>query len=33
VLGQLGELFRKRLPPGAFGARISGDRFTVLLPA
>ena len=33
VLGQLGEMFRKRLPPGAFGARISGDRFTVLLPA
>jgi diguanylate cyclase (GGDEF)-like protein len=33
VLGQLGELFRKRLPPGAFGARISGDRFAVLLPA
>ncbi|HEV2227860.1 MAG TPA: EAL domain-containing protein [Steroidobacteraceae bacterium] len=33
VLGQLGELFRRRLPPGAFGARISGDRFAVLLPA
>jgi diguanylate cyclase (GGDEF)-like protein len=33
VLGQLGELFRKRLPPGGFGARISGDRFAVLLPA
>ena len=33
VLGQLGELFRKSLPPGAFGARISGDRFAVLLPA
>jgi diguanylate cyclase (GGDEF)-like protein len=33
VLGQLGELIRKRLPPGAFGARISGDRFAVLLPA
>ncbi|HVH84687.1 MAG TPA: EAL domain-containing protein [Steroidobacteraceae bacterium] len=33
VLGQLGELFRKRLPPGAFAARISGDRFAVLLPA
>jgi diguanylate cyclase (GGDEF)-like protein len=33
VLGQLGELFRKRLPPGAFGARISGDRFAMLLPA
>ncbi len=33
VLGQLGELIRKRLPPGAFAARISGDRFAVLLPA
>jgi diguanylate cyclase (GGDEF)-like protein len=33
VLGQLGELVRQRLPPGAFGARNSGDRFLVLLPA
>jgi diguanylate cyclase (GGDEF)-like protein len=33
LLGQLGELIRKRLPPGAFGARISGDRFAVMLPA
>ena len=32
VLGQLGELVRARLPRGAFGARISGDRFAVLLP-
>ena len=32
VIGQLGELVRRRLPPGAFGARISGDRFAVLLP-
>jgi diguanylate cyclase (GGDEF)-like protein len=32
VLGQLGELIRLRLPPGAFAARISGDRFAVLLP-
>jgi diguanylate cyclase (GGDEF)-like protein len=32
VLGQLGELVRDRLPRGAFGARISGDRFAVLLP-
>jgi diguanylate cyclase (GGDEF)-like protein len=32
VLGQLGELVRERLPRGAFGARISGDRFAVLLP-
>jgi diguanylate cyclase (GGDEF)-like protein len=33
VLAQLGELIRQRLPPGAFGARISGDRFAVMLPA
>jgi diguanylate cyclase (GGDEF)-like protein len=32
VLGELGELLRGRLPPGAFAARISGDRFSVLLP-
>ena len=33
VFGQLGELLRSRLPAGAFAARISGDRFSVLLPA
>src|SRR5579862_545993 len=32
VIAQLGELIRKRLPPGALAARISGDRFAVLLP-
>ncbi|HEY4213410.1 MAG TPA: EAL domain-containing protein [Steroidobacteraceae bacterium] len=32
VLSRLGELIRQRLPPGAFAARISGDRFAVLLP-
>ncbi len=32
VLGQLGELLRGRLPKGAFAARISGDRFAVLVP-
>jgi diguanylate cyclase (GGDEF)-like protein len=32
VIGQLGELIRRRLAPGAFAARISGDRFAVLLP-
>lgn len=32
VIGQLGELVRRRLPPGAFASRISGDRFAVLLP-
>jgi diguanylate cyclase (GGDEF)-like protein len=33
VLAELGTLMRGRLPPGAFGARISGDRFAALLPA
>lgn len=32
VLGQLGDVIRCRLPPGAFASRISGDRFAVLLP-
>jgi diguanylate cyclase (GGDEF)-like protein len=32
VIAQLGELIRTRLPPGAFAARISGDRFSILLP-
>ncbi len=32
VLGQLGELLRGRMPPDAFAARISGDRFAALLP-
>ncbi|MBS0580340.1 MAG: bifunctional diguanylate cyclase/phosphodiesterase [Proteobacteria bacterium] len=33
LLGQLGELMRKRLPPGGFGARISGDRFVLMVSA
>ncbi|MGA2564477.1 MAG: EAL domain-containing protein [Steroidobacteraceae bacterium] len=33
VITQLGELIRSRMPPGAFGSRISGDRFAILLPA
>ena len=33
VLAELGALMRGRLPPGAFGARVSGDRFAALLPA
>ena len=33
VLAQIGELIRRRLPTGALGARISGDRFAVLLPS
>ena len=32
VLAQLGELIRTRLPPEAFAARISGDRFAMLVP-
>ncbi|MDE2250823.1 MAG: sensor domain-containing phosphodiesterase [Gammaproteobacteria bacterium] len=32
VIAQLGELIRKRIPPGAIAARISGDRFALLLP-
>jgi diguanylate cyclase (GGDEF)-like protein len=31
-LSKLGELIRARLVPGALGARISGDRFAILLP-
>ena len=33
VIAQIGELIRRRLPPSAVAARISGDRFAVLLPA
>jgi diguanylate cyclase (GGDEF)-like protein len=33
VIAQLGELIRTRIPPGAIAARISGDRFAILLPA
>jgi len=33
VIAQLGELIRGRLPPGAIAARISGDRFAIMLPA
>ena len=33
VIAQLGELIRGRVPPGAVTARISGDRFAILLPA
>jgi len=32
VLSQLGELIRTHLPPDAFAARISGDRFAILVP-
>jgi len=33
VITLLGELIRSRMPPSAFGSRISGDRFAILLPA
>jgi diguanylate cyclase (GGDEF)-like protein len=33
VIARLGELIRKRLPPGALAARISGDRFAALVPS
>ncbi len=33
VLSKLGELIRHRLPPNAFAARISGDRFAIVLPS
>jgi diguanylate cyclase (GGDEF)-like protein len=33
VLARIGELIRRRLPPGALAARISGDRFAILVSA
>src|ERR1035441_4510934 len=33
VITLLGELIRNRMPPGSCGARISGDRFAIMLPA
>lgn len=33
ILEQIGDLIRQRLPPRAFAARISGDRFAALLPS
>jgi diguanylate cyclase (GGDEF)-like protein len=33
VIAQLGELIRNRIPPGSCAARISGDRFAIMLPA
>lgn len=32
LIAKLGELIRARLVPGALAARISGDRFAILLP-
>jgi diguanylate cyclase (GGDEF)-like protein len=33
VIANLSELIRNRLPPGSSAARISGDRFAIMLPA
>ncbi|MBC7973425.1 MAG: bifunctional diguanylate cyclase/phosphodiesterase [Myxococcales bacterium] len=33
AIGQIGELLRKHLPPASVGARISGDRFAVVMPS
>ena len=33
VIAQIGQMIRKRLPPNGVAARISGDRFAILLPA
>ncbi|MEP7313915.1 MAG: EAL domain-containing protein, partial [Pseudomonadota bacterium] len=33
LIAKLGELIRARLVPGGFAARISGDRFAILLPS
>jgi diguanylate cyclase (GGDEF)-like protein len=33
LVGKLGEMIRARLMPGALAARMSGDRFAILLPA
>jgi diguanylate cyclase (GGDEF)-like protein len=33
LLARLGELIRSRLAPGSLAARVSGDRFAILLPA
>jgi diguanylate cyclase (GGDEF)-like protein len=33
AIGQIGDLLRKHLPPNSVAARISGDRFAVVMPA
>jgi diguanylate cyclase (GGDEF)-like protein len=33
LIAQLGELIRRRLPPGASAARLGGDRFALAIPA
>jgi diguanylate cyclase (GGDEF)-like protein len=32
AIGQIGDLLRKHLPPNSVAARISGDRFAVVMP-
>ena len=33
AIAQIGDLLRKRLPTSSFAARISGDRFAVVMPS
>ncbi len=33
AIAQIGDLLRKHLPPNSFAARISGDRFAVVMPS
>jgi EAL domain-containing protein (putative c-di-GMP-specific phosphodiesterase class I) len=33
AIAQIGDLLRKHLPPSSFAARISGDRFAVVMPS
>ena len=33
AIGQIGDLLRKHLPPSSVAARISGDRFAVVMPS
>jgi diguanylate cyclase (GGDEF)-like protein len=33
AIGQIGDLLRKHLPPNSVAARISGDRFAIVMPA
>lgn len=33
AIGQIGDLLRKHLPPNSVAARISGDRFAVVMPS
>ena len=33
AIAQIGDLLRKHLPPNSFAARISGDRFAIVMPS